>query len=213
MFTKGFTKAAALILSLFALTGFASAQYDFTGMDIAGMYNSYVQQQNAQMEVQLQQIIAQVMQDPRFQSMYQQYIMSGGTATAEQYAYSYAATGGFTPQGMQIYQNSEALSAAKIQNAWNGYQSAVQGYQEAYNNYTGSFAETTNEMGNVLMGNSTYVDYATGSSYVLPHTWQTETYNYHNGQTYYVDYAGQYFMVDPNNSDWMYPLTPWQPGQ
>jgi hypothetical protein len=212
MFSK-VKSLTALVSSLFTLAGFASAQYDFMNMDIAAMYNGYVQQQNAQMEVQLQQIIQQVMQDPRFQSMYQQYLASGGTATPEQYAYSYAATGGFTPQGMQIYQNSEAMSAAKIQNAWNGYLGAVEGYREAYNNYTGSFAETTNEMGNVLMGNSTYVDYATGSSYVLPHTWQTETYNTYNGQTYYVDYTGQYYVVDPNNSGWMYPLTAWQPGQ
>jgi hypothetical protein len=211
MFTQSIKRLTALVTSFFALLGVAAAQYmDFTGMDIAGMYNSYVQQQNAQMDVQLQQIIRQVMLDPRFQSMYQQYQMSGGTGGPEQYAYSYAATGGFTPQGMQIYQNSEAMSAAKIQNAWNGYLGAVEGYRDAYGNYTGGFSNNMNEAGNTLMGNSTYVDPGTGSRYVLPHTWQTETYNTHHGQTYYVDYAGQYYWVDRNNTGWMYPIYPGQ---
>jgi hypothetical protein len=156
MFTNIKTRAT-LVLSLLALAGFASAQYrDFTSMDITEMYNAWAGQQNAAMDYQTQQIIGQVYQDPRFQSMYQQYLASGGTASAEQYAYSYAATGGFTLQGMQIYQNSEALSAAKIQSAWQGYQNAVQGYRDAYGNYTGGFSENMNESGNILMGNSIY---------------------------------------------------------
>jgi hypothetical protein len=211
MFTTSIKRLTALVTSLYAFLGIASAQYmDFTGMDISQMYNQWATQQNAQMDYQTQYIIQQVFQDPRFQSMYQQYVASGGTASAEQYAYSYAATGGFTPQGMQIYQNSEALSAAKIQNAWNGYLGAVEGYRDAYGNYTGGFSENMNEAGNTLMGNSTYVDPGTGSSYVLPHTWQPENYYTHNGQDYYVDYAGQYFWVDPNNTGWMYPLYPSQ---
>jgi hypothetical protein len=187
--------------------GFVEAQ-DFTNMDITGMYNDWAGQQNAQMQQQTQQIIYQVQQDPRFRSMYQQYLASGGTATPEQYAYSYAATGGFTPQGMQIYQNSEAMSAAKIQSAWQGYQNSVQGYRDAYGNYTGGYSANQNEFGNTVSGNSSYVDPGTGSSYVVPHTWQPGTYNQHNGQHYYVDQSGQYFWVDPNNNDWMYPIYP-----
>jgi hypothetical protein len=207
MFSNSKKPLTALVTGFFAFLGIALAQYmDFTGMDITQMYNQWATQQNAQMDYQTQYIIGQVFQDSRFQSMYQQYVMSGGTASAEQYAYSYAATGGFTPQGMQIYQNSEALSAAKIQNAWNGYLNAVQGYRDAYGNYTGGFSNNMNESGNILGGNSTYVDPGTGSSYVLPHTWQVNTYNTYNGHTYYVDYAGQYFWVDPNNTGWMYPI-------
>jgi hypothetical protein len=200
---------AALITSLLALSASAFAQ-DFTNMDITGMYNSWAAGQNAQMDAQTQQIIYQVLQDPRFQSMYQQYQASGGTASPEQYAYSYAATGGFTPQGMQTYQNSEAMSAAKIQNAWNGYQNAVAGYRDAYGNYTGDFSNNQTEFGNTMMGNSAYIDPATGTAQVLPHTWQADSYNAYNGQTYYVDQSGQYFWVDPNNSGWMYPLYPGQ---
>ena len=184
--------------------GFVEAQ-DFTNMDITGMYNNWGAQQNAQMQQQTQQIIAQVLQDPRFQSMYQQYLASGGNATPEQYAYSYAATGGFTPQGMQNYQNSEAMSAAKIQNAWQGYQNSVQGYRDAYGNYTGGYSANQNEFGIAVSGNSTYVEPGTGTRAVLPNTWQANTINQFNGQTYYVDQAGQYFWVDPDNG-WRYPI-------
>jgi hypothetical protein len=208
MFTKSITTLVALVTSLFVLTGLASAQYlpDFTSMDVNGMFNSWNTQLNTQIDQSQQQLIAQVLQDPNFQSMYQQYLASGGTATPEQYAYQYAATGGFSAQGMQNYQNSEAASAAKIQGAWQDYQNSVQGYQDAYGNYTGGFANNQTEFGNTLMGNSTYVNPGTGSSYVLPHTWQTDSYNTYNGQNYYVDQAGQYFWIDPNNTGWMYPI-------
>jgi hypothetical protein len=201
MNTRRIIALAAFLLS----PGFAAAQ-DFTNMDITGMYNNWAAQQNSQMNQQTQQIIGQVLQDPRFQSMYQQYLASGGTASAEQYAYSYAATGGFTPQGMQNYQNSEAMSAAKIQNAWRDYQNAAQGYRDAYGNYTEGYSANQNEAGNTLMGNTTYVEPGTGSSYVLPHTWQSDSYNTYNGQTYFVDQNGQYFRVDPNNNGSMYPI-------
>ena len=205
MFTHRFKALAPLLLGLVGPAGIAAAQ-DFTGMDITGMYNNWAAQQNSQMNQQTQQIIGQVLQDPRFQSMYQQYSASGGTASAEQYAYSYAATGGFTPRGMQNYQNSEAASAAKIQNAWRGYQNATQGYRDAYGNYTGGYSANQNEAGNTLMGNSTFVEPGTGSNFVLPHTWQANSYNTYNGQTYYVDQVGQYFWVDPNNNGWKYPI-------
>ena len=196
-----------MLAALYGFAGFAIAQ-DFTNMDIAAMYNAMAAQQNAQMQQQTQQIILQVEQDPRYQSMYQQYRASGGTATPEQYAYSYAATGGFTPQGMQIYQNSEAMSAAKIQSAWQGYQNAVQGYRDAYGNYTGGYSANQNEFGNTVSGNSTYVDPGTGNNYTLPHTWQADTYNQYEGQDYYVDQSGQYYRVDPNNNGWQYPIYP-----
>ena len=184
--------------------GFAAAQ-DFTNMDITGMYNNWAAQQNSQMNQQTQQVIGQVLQDPRFRSMYQQYMASGGTASAEQYAYSYAATGGFTQQGMQNYQRSEAENAAKIQNAQRDLRNAEQGYRDAYGNYTDGYSENANEAGRTLMGNSTYVQPDSGSSYVLPHTWQADSYNMYNGQMYYVDQTGQYFAVDANNN--MYPIS------
>jgi hypothetical protein len=206
MFSKSMKTLAALSTSFLALTGFASAQWgmpDFTTMDISGIYNTWAAGQNAQMDYQTQHLISQVYQDPRFQAMYQQYLASGGTASAEQYAYSYAATGGFTPQGMQNYQNSEAMSAAKIQGAWQDYQTSVQGYRDAYGNYTGGFASNMNEAGNSLGGNATYYD-AQGSE-VLPYGWQPDSYNSYNNQNYYVDYSGQYYWIDPSNG-WRYPI-------
>lgn len=58
------------------------------------------------------------------------------------------------------------------------------------------------------MGNSTYSQPDLGSNFVLPHAWQANSYNTYNGQTYYVDQSGQYFLVDPNNSGNLYPVYP-----
>lgn len=194
-------------LILLVIPVIADAQ-DFTGMDITSMYNAMAAQQNAQMQQQTQQIVLQVMQNPRFQGMYQQHLASGGSSTPEQYAYNYAATGGFTESGMRNYQNSEAASAAKIQGAWQGEQKAIQGYRDAYNGYASGYSSNQQEVGNSLMGNSTYVQPDSGSSSVLPHTWQTNSYNSFNGNTYYVDQSGQYYLLDPNNSGTMYPVHP-----
>lgn len=193
-----FAAAAALM----AAAGAASAQ-DFTNMDITGAYNNWAAGQNYQMQGMQNDIISQNMQNPQVIAMYNQSVASGQfNGSLEQFAYNYAATGGF--QNVQGYYNTSNGIVNKEKNAWAGYQGAVTNYNNAYNGYTGGYSANQAEAGNGLMGNSTY-NGANGSQ-VLPHTWGYNTYNTYQGNQYYVDQSGTYWMADPNGSGNWYPM-------
>lgn len=192
----------AAAASMMAAAGAASAQ-DFTGIDISGMYNQWAAGQNYQMQSGLNDILAQNMQNPQVIAMYNQSVASGQfSGSLEQFAYNYAATAGFT--NVQGYYNTSNDIVNKEKNAWAGYQGAVTNYNNAYGAYTGGFSDNMTEAGNGLMGNSTYYGYGNGQ--VLPHTWGYNTYNTYQGNQYYVDQSGTYWMADPNGSGNWYPL-------
>lgn len=205
MFNKTLARAAFVTsLALFAAPSFAQ---DFTGMDLSAMYNSWASGQNTQMNTMTQNIVQQNLQNPQVQAMYQQYLQSGGTASPEDFAYMYAATGGFTPEGTAYFQQTEANNAAKEAAAYGDYQAAQAGSAAAISDWSSGDSSNMNEAGNGLMGNGTYTTPG-GSNQVLPSTWQAGgTYSYNN-QTYYVDPSGAYYQVDPNNAGWMYPVYP-----
>lgn len=199
------TAKAALATGLLALLGAASAQYaDFTGMDITAMYNQYIVQQQANENSYVQGIVQQNMQNPQIQAMYQQHLASGGGGSFEEFAYAYAATGGFTPQGMAYWGQVQQGINTQQRDAMAGYRAAQANSAAAINAWNSNYYQNSQEMGNVIVGNATY--YGPQGSTVLPYTWQPNTYNSYNGQTYYVNYSGQYYWIDPNNSGWMYPI-------
>jgi len=192
----------AAAASMMAAAGAASAQ-DFTGMDITGAYNNWAAGQNYQMQGIQNDIISQNMNNPQVIAMYNQSAASGQfNGTLEQFAYNYAATAGFT--NVQGYYNTSNDIVNKEKNAWAGYQGAVNNYRDAYGNYTGGFSNNMKEAGNGLAGNSTYYGYGNGQ--VLPHTWDYNTVNTYQGNQYYVDPSGAYWMADPNGSGNWYQL-------
>ena len=192
----------AAATSLAAVTGAASAQ-DFTQMDISGWYNSQVQEQNAYMNNMQEQIIQQNMANPQIVAMYNQMVASGQFhGDLRTFAYNYAATGGF--QNVRGYYDTSDQIVNNERRAWNGYQDAVRGYRNAYGNYTGGFSENMQEAGRGLTGQSTYHGYY--GSQQLPHTWGANTSHYHQGNHYYVDQSGTYWMADPNGSGYWYQL-------
>lgn len=192
----------AAAASMMAAAGAASAQ-DFTGMDISQIYGGWAAGQNYQMQSGLNDIIAQNMQNPQVIAMYNQSVASGQfSGTLEQFAYNYAATAGFT--NVQGYYNTSNDIVNKEKNAWAGYQGAVTNYNNAYGAYTGGFSNNMQEAGRGLMGQSTYYGYGNGQQ--LPHTWQPETYQYYQGNEYFVDQSGTYWMADPNGSGYWYEL-------
>lgn len=135
--------------------------------------------------------------------MYNQSVASGQfSGSLEQFAYNYAATAGFT--NVQGYYNTSNDIVNKEKQAWAGYQGAVNGYRNAYGAYTDGFSENMQEAGRGLMGQSTYYGYGNGQQ--LPHTWQPETYQYYQGNEYFVDQSGTYWMADPNGSGYWYEL-------
>lgn len=191
--------AAAAVLTA---AGAASAQ-DFTQMDIGAMYNDWAAGQNYQMQSQQDAIIQRNMSDPQVIAMYNQAIANGSFyGDLRTFAYNYAATGGF--QNTRGYYDTSNQIAANERNAWNGYQDSVNNYRNAYGAYTQGYSENSQEAGRGLMGQSTYYGYGAGQA--LPHTWGYNTYNTYQGNQYYVDQSGTYWMADPNGSGQWYPL-------
>jgi hypothetical protein len=164
--------------------------------------------------------VHQAMQDPNVQLRYQQYVQQSqqqGNQPYDFYSYTYyyLATNGFSQQGVAAWQASETANNAKVQEAYRGYQGAVENYRNAVAEGQQQFYENHWEMGNVVAGNSTWTDPATGASYTLPYT------DVQPGQSWYDAGSGMYFWYNPDNlqngpyyispdGQYYYPMNPWQ---
>lgn len=191
------------LVAFLALSGSAFAQYgDFTQMDISGAYNQQVQQNNAYFQQMTGNMVQQNMQNPRIQQLYQQYCWQGGQATFEQFCYMYGATGGFTPQGIQQYNQTTQGINNQQQQAWAQYQQAQAQRAQAQSQYANGYYQNQQQAGYNLQGQATY--YSPNGTQQLPYTWQPGGYYQYNNQNYYVDPNGQYHQVDPNG--WMTPI-------
>lgn len=187
-----------LALFIIALSTNAWAQYgDFTNLDISGMYNQQVLQNNAYFQNQTQQMVQTNMANPQVQYAYQQYLARGGQASFDQFAYSYAATGGFSQQGMQNYYQTSQNINAQQQNAWNGYQQAQQQRQQAVQQWQNGYYQNQQEAGYNLNNQATYSTPV--GQQVLNYTNQPG-YSQQNGQNYYMDQSGNYYYVYPNGT-------------
>lgn len=169
-----------------------------------------IQAQQAQMnqmlaagQNQVNQIVQQKMQDPRVQQAYQQHLAQARQQGAQPYdfqtfAYYYAATNGFSD--VAGYNRTTQDIQGKERAAWQGVKDAEANTAAAINGWNQGYSNNQQEAGRQLMGNSTYVNGYTGQQQVLPHTWGRNTVNQYQGNTYYVDQSGQYWMADPNGS-------------
>jgi len=158
---------------------------------------------NAAMNANQNAIVSQNLNDPRVQAAYRQHLEQGGRYTREQFAYMYAATGGFTPQGIAYFNATEARNNANEQAALNRLRQAQAERAQAQANLWAGYHRNNAEVGNLLQGNSTYTNPNTGSNYVLPHTLQA-------GQTY-RDNAGNYFQTDARGNKYIYTNGWWLP--
>ena len=167
------------------------------GQDLTQMYNQQVQQQNAYFQQRVQQMNQTNMANPQVQYAYQQYRAQGGAATFEQFAYMYAATGGFSQQGVQNYNQTSQNINAQQQNAWQGYQQAQQQRQQAVSQWQNGYNRNQNaEVFNLTLR----VTYSTHNGlHVLNYNNQPGYYQV-NGQNYYMDPGGNYYYIPPNGS-------------
>lgn len=195
---------AALATSLFALFASAFGQYGMPegNVDWYGLVNA----QSAQTQAYINGIMGQALQQrgPEIQAAYQQCLQTGYyCGTFEEYALEYVSTNGFTDGG--AWQRQQQANTAALGQAWQGVHAAEATSAAAISGLNSNFIANSQEMSNVIVGNATY--YGPQGSAVLPYGWQLNAYYQHQGQTYYVDYSGQYYWVDPNNSGWMYPIS------
>lgn len=174
---------------------------------VAQDYGAMIQQQlqagnnlAQQMQQYEQNIVQQNMQNPQVQAMYQQHLAQGGQMSFEQFAYSYAATGGFTPQGMQYHNQNERNIQQRESAAIQAYRQNQANNAQALQQMHESNANIAHHRGNLLNGTTDYVDPSTGQQYNLPHTTQPNNYYYDQGnqQMYYNDPSGNYHREDQN---------------
>lgn len=170
--------AIAALMPLFAAAP-ALAQFDFTQMDIGAMHRQMAAQQQMQEEAMARAIVRRNLNDPRVQAMYRQHRANGGRMTPEQFAFDYADKGGYSPEGMARYRQSQADIAARDAAAVRGLRAAEAQRGAAQTEMFERFYEGQAERGTMLGGRSTYVDPRDGRQYYLPHTLQPNT-GYHD---------------------------------
>ncbi|MBA2492885.1 MAG: hypothetical protein H0V34_14765 [Gammaproteobacteria bacterium] len=153
-----------------------------------------------------QNLVQQNMGDPQIQAQYQQHLANGGGGTLAEYAYGWAATGGYTPQGYAAYGATSTQIANQYHTAIQGYWDAQQGSADALAGLNQGYFDNQVEAGYGLGGNGTFYNSYTGSNEVLPYTWQPGTVNTYNGSNYHVDPIGTYWQIDP--SGYMYGVSP-----
>ena len=197
--------ARSLVLPLALLFGAGTA----AAQDFDAMIRQQLQAGQAlsmQMQQAEQQIVQQVMQNPDCQAKYQQHLASGGTLSYPQFAYQYAATGGFTPGGIARFRAGEQANQAAEQAAWNGYRGAQDQRAAAQNAYAEGYSNNQAEAGRVMQGQSTWVDPASGQSYALSYLGGNAYVDPNSGRQFVRDGNGQFYTQGPDGG-W-YPMNP-----
>ncbi len=194
---------ATLRSFLIIITAFLVIELPLKADDYGAMLQQSLQQSD-QLTQQMQQaqanIIQQNLQNPQVQAMYQQHLAQGGSMTPEQFAYMYAATGGFSRQGMTNYNRTTQDIQQRDQASINAYRDNQYRNNLDMQNRFQRNDEIAHQRGNLLNGTTDYVDPNTGAQYNLSHTAQpnTQTYNPNTGESFYRDGQGNYQRIDQN---------------
>lgn len=200
--------AARMLIAVVASLPLAVAAQDY------GAMLQHSLNQSAQMTQAMNQttnnMVQQRMQDPRVRAGYEQYLAqqrSRGQPAMDyaSYTYRYIDTRGFTPDGIAYSRSVDAGIQANERAAVQGLRDAQAARGAAQQAQRDGYARNQQEAGLGLMGQSRYMA-PNGAALQLPHTWQKNSTQPYQGQTYRVDHAGQYHVLGANG--WWYPLTP-----
>ena len=213
---KNFLRTAALLICSAAFSRPATAQDLNAYMEQSMRQNQAImdqyQQQGQALAGQMQQneqnIIQNNMQNPQVQAAYMQYRNSGGSADFQTFAYQYGATAGFTPEGMDYYNQNEHNIQQRDNAALQAYRQNQAANAAAMQQMHDRNSEIAHQRGNLLNGTTDYTDPNTGAQYNLPHTQQPDSYYYDRGtgESFYNDPQGNYFRQD--NNGWMNQVDP-----
>ncbi len=196
---------AVLLASILGLAMPANAQY--SASQYTDMINAQMNAMNANIAAGQQRIngmVQQRMRDPQVRSAYQQYV-ARARANGQQpqdyatWTYYYIATLGYSPAGRAAFQNSENQNQQREHAAYGRLKAAEAARGEAQTNQQRSYSEHQAEAGNMLRGTSTY-SANDGRHTVLPHTWQADTAHSYQGNQYYVDRSGNYWLATGNGT-------------
>lgn len=199
--------SAAAIAALGA--GAACAQTYYGGYNLGPDYGAMIgqvqrQQQlmNQEMQRREQAVVQNAMQDPNCQALYQRHRAGGGAMPYPQFAYQYAATGGFTPEGIRRYQQSEAANRGGELAALQGVRQAEQQRGQAQQGLADGYGRNQIEMGRVMQGQNSWVDPMTGQNRALPYMGQAYSRDPNTGQQFVRDAQGIQWAQMPNGQ-WM----------
>jgi hypothetical protein len=204
---------AAHLTALAALAVLLSSARPAHAQDYSQMIRQALARQQAAVDGATQRVngaVQQRMQDPQVQQAYQQYVwrmQQGGQAPMSypQFTYQYIYTLGFSQQGIAMARANEAGIAQREAAAVQGLREAEQNRAQAMQAQRDGYFRNQQEAGRGLMGQSSYVA-PNGAPLQLPHTWQPNTTQQYQGNTYHVDASGQYHVLAQNG--WWYPVTP-----
>lgn len=204
-FSKADAMIRAAILSvlgtLLTVQATVAQTTDYDGMLAQALQQS--QNLSYQMANAEQAIVTQNLAHPQVQMLYQQHRMQGGGMSPQQFAYMYAATAGFTPDGTRRFRQTEMVNQANEASSYQGYLAAQRARGLAQQNYADRFQANNAEFGNLLQGNSTWYGGWNGGATVLPHTLPNHSYydDQGTGNSFYQDNQGQ-FHQQGQNGDW-----------
>lgn len=208
-------RLATLTVALAACwTTQTAAQVYYKGYDIGPDYGAMVREQQArgqQLDREIQaraaDIVQRTMQNPDCYAKYQQHLAQGGTLSYPQFAYQYAATGGFTPEGIQRYRTSEQQNQQREYQAWQELQRAQRERSQVQQQHADSYSRNQNQAGDVLQGRSWWIDPMTGQRQSLAYLGPNQGYvDQQTGNRYWRDESGRYAVQTPSGQwSWMIP--------
>ncbi len=194
------------VVAVLAAAGTLSTPTAVIGQtDLTAWFNQHVAQTNQQFQQYENQITYQNMQNPEIQRQYQGYRANGGTGTFENYAFGWAATGGYTPQGWSNWNNSQQQIQQQDRQAIANYHNYTNNLWTETNNQRREVQDRmAYQRGELLSGNGTYVNPWTGSQQTLPYTSGTGTIHqdYYGHQQFQMDAFGNYWMQNPQTGLW-----------
>lgn len=191
-----------------------SAQVYYNGYDIGPDYGAMLnrqlqrsQQLDREMQARTGDIVQRTMQNPDCYAKYQQHLAQGGTLSYPQFAYQYAATGGFTPDGIQRYRSSEQQNQQREYQAWQDWQRAQRERGQSQQQYADGYSRNQSQAGDVLQGRSWWIDPTTGQRQSLAYLGPNQGYvDSRTGNRYWRDEAGRYAVQVPSGQwYWMVP--------
>lgn len=178
-------------------------------------FDAMIQQQMREMDQnlqrgnqQVQQMVQQRMQDPQVWASYQQYVQQQrmrGQPVMDYptFTYNYIYTRGFSADGTAQARANEANISAAERAKVQGLRDAEAQRGMAQQQQRDSYYANQQEAGRGLMGQSTFVA-PNGYAMPLPHTWPANTYQQYQGNVYFVDPGGNYFVRGADG--YWYPL-------
>ena len=201
----------AAILALSAAAAPAGAQVMYNGWNVGPDYGAMVDQVNRDRAAQMQQmqqgeqqVVRQAMQDPVCQQYYAQHRAQGGQTPWPVFAYQCAATGRFSPQGIQQYRQTEMQNQQAEQQRWAALQDAERQRALAQGQWAGGYGRNQAEMGRVMQGQQSWTDPRTGQQQALPYLGGSVSRDPATGRVYARDAQGQQY-VQGQDGLW-YPL-------